>query len=729
MIQQFANEIFFRFPRIETCYFLAKKTQKTPKKSPISVHMAKFYVSLHPMKQKLSLLLVFCLFAAVALSQARIILPDSSQITTDPDSLDLLPNSILDNNTEQEIDTVNLVLPAATVWRYNPRNGDRYAINMDTLKYNYQQTTLPDGLFLASGFLGPLGSPVVSKIFFDNAERGQFMFHDPYRPYSKHPETHTFHNTRVAYSQLNYQRAGNRQNREDRLKPLITLNLNKKINLAIEGDLINSKGFYNSQAVKHSDWLFSGNYLSDRIEAHVFASTSKNMQFENGGITDDLFILEPDSVGQNFTSNDIPVKFTNTWNKLKTDQIFFSGKYNLGYKKSLSDSLHTELGDFVPVASIIFTSHFTSQNRRFLSYDTTFVDVNGQSIHHIDQFYPNRFYNKAVDDSVTYSSFKNTLALSLREGFKPWVKFGLTGFLEYDIRNYSMVGIESVDGRIKHNENAVTIGGILNKQQGKNLRFNFQADLGVLGANLGEFRVMGMVETAFRLGGKVTTLSAESYIKNIKPKYFEENYQSKYFRWGDRLGDIRRIYIGGKLHVPFTNTTLQLGVENLQNFIYFNRDAQISQHSENLQVLLAQIDQNLRLGILHWNNRAAYQTTGNSEVIPLPKLSLYTNLYLQTLLAKELTLQFGVDAHYHTRYFAPGYEPALLQFYNQREKEIGNYPIATVYANMHLKQARFFIMLYNVASTFWKPREYFSLPNYPVNPFMIKFGISLDLHN
>ncbi len=124
-----------------------------------------------------------------------------------------------------------------------------------------------------------------------------------------------------------------------------------------------------------------------------------------------------------------------------------------------------------------------------------------------------------------------------------------------------------------------------------------------------------------------------------------------------------------------------------------------------------------------------YQTSSNQEVIPVPKLSVYSNMYLKTKIVNELTLQLGVDAHYHTNYYVPGYEPALLQFYNQREKEIGNYPIATVYANMHLKQTRFYVMYYNVASQFMNPKEYFSLPGYPGNPALIRLGVSVNLHN
>ncbi len=54
--------------------------------------MAFFYVDLHPMKEKLLIIFfAWMIGLTVALSQARIIMPDSSQITTNPDSLDLLP--------------------------------------------------------------------------------------------------------------------------------------------------------------------------------------------------------------------------------------------------------------------------------------------------------------------------------------------------------------------------------------------------------------------------------------------------------------------------------------------------------------------------------------------------------------------------------------------------------------------------------------------------------------
>ena len=57
------------------------------------------------MKEKLFISLLACVLCATATySQARVILPDSSQITTNPDSLDLLPRQIPEPNG-QELDS------------------------------------------------------------------------------------------------------------------------------------------------------------------------------------------------------------------------------------------------------------------------------------------------------------------------------------------------------------------------------------------------------------------------------------------------------------------------------------------------------------------------------------------------------------------------------------------------------------------------------------------------
>ena len=393
------------------------------------------------MKQKLLIsvfIWTFCI--AILYSQARIIMPDTLNNQVPKDSLTLTSDTQLPANQTSRLD--HLIndhgaeadslqrLAQMTFWTLDTRTGDRMPALSDTILHNYQHTTLPDGRSVAMGFLGPLGSPSFSKIFSDRPETEQFVFNNPYLSYLKKPEELLFVNTRVPYSRLDYQRSGNKQTREERFGARLTSNFGRGLNIGLDVDLLNAKGFYNAQSVKHNNFSLFGNYLSDRFEGHAFMNLGKISNFENGGITNETFITDPESIQQSFTTRDIPIKFKDTWNTVGNNRFFISGRYNLGYKDIPKDTLTLGTGEFIPVASLGFSSQYTQQFRRFLSHDTAFVNVDGVQMQNIDRFYANRYYNEAVDDSIHYASFKNTVSLGLREGFKEWVKFGLTVFLE-----------------------------------------------------------------------------------------------------------------------------------------------------------------------------------------------------------------------------------------------------------------------------------------------------------
>lgn len=324
------------------------------------------------MKAKLYISLLACVICvSVAYSQARIILPDSSKITTNPDSLHLLPKKEYtdhDHDHDHEADSLGQhshlnhllhdhgatadslrKMARMSVWRIDPRTLERLPSVPDTILYNYQQSVLPDGQSVAMGFLAPLGSPSFTKIFIDRGETEPFIFNKAYDVYLKRAEDVLFVNTRIPYSRLSYTRSSPKLNREERFQGRLTSNFGKELNVGIDADLINSRGYYNSLAAKHSNFTLFGNYLSDKIEAHAYMNLGTVKNAENGGITNDLFITHPDSMSaqQSFTSRDIPVKFTNTWNSLRNNRYFLSARYNLGYKESSTDSLLKEQGRFI----------------------------------------------------------------------------------------------------------------------------------------------------------------------------------------------------------------------------------------------------------------------------------------------------------------------------------------------------------------------------------------------
>ena len=86
---------------------------------------------------------------------------------------------------------------------------------------------------------------------------------------------------------------------------------------------------------------------------------------------------------------------------------------------------------------------------------------------------------------------------------------------------------------------------------------------------------------------------------------------------------------------------------------------------------------------------------------------------------------------YFTEYYAPDYSPALGQFVQQNQKDkvaIGNYPIASVYANFLLKQTRFYVKYYH-ANEGLGNRNYFLVPHYPTTQGALWLGLSWNFYN
>jgi hypothetical protein len=193
-----------------------------------------------------------------------------------------------------------------------------------------------------------------------------------------------------------------------------------------------------------------------------------------------------------------------------------------------------------------------------------------------------------------------------------------------------------------------------------------------------------------------------------------------------------RTKVEGELSIARWRTKIKGGVENVKNYTYFNTQALPQQHGGSIQVISATLNQDFKLGVLHLDNEATWQQSSNETVLPLPDFSLYHNLYLDFKLAKKvLSVQMGADVRYFTKYYAPAFMPATGQFYLQPDDdrvEIGNYPVVNVYANLHLKRTRIYVMMYHVNSGMGTA-NYFYAPHYPINPRLLKFGLSWNFYD
>lgn len=672
-------------------------------------------------------------------------------------------NNLPDNT--RKIDTAEVQVPNIYAWKITPRLGERIFVPRDTAVFDFHQTMLVDGKSVAMGYLGNVGSPAQSKIFFDRPEASRFTFSDAMYLWRKGPGDHYFLNTKIPYSNIKYQSGGGGERAENRFQGEITMNMGKKLNVGFDFDYVYSRGFYNSLSNKQVIYDLYASYIGDKYKMHAYIHNNNFKNIENGGIADTTYITNPNSEnirGFSGKSRDIPVRMENTWNHMRGRHIYLTNRYDLGndmeeYPVNDSTMGYRKKKDYVPLASAILTTHYNDQRRRFKSTDSNLDNlyvIEGKGFPYNGDYSANPLYTDNINDYMSYYSFKNTLALAMNEGFRKWTKFGLTAFAEFDLRKYSFPAIsydiDTNNPAARPNvqthkaENSFTIGGVLSKEKGRYLRYRASGEYDLL---QNDFKLEGEVTTMLKIAGKDFSVKANAYIKNTTPSFFDRHFVSKYWSWNNdptkaeqdanpnlkKFGHIRRVYAGGEINFPklsFSETKISGGVETLNDYVYYNALGLPEQHtdSKGVQVISLRLDQKLHHGILHWDNQIVYQSTTNSDVIPLPTLSFYSNLYITSKIAKVLTFQLGVDAHFHTRYYMPGYQPLTMQFYNQKDMELGNFPVATAYANLHLKYTRFFIMMYNVAEGMFNS-ESFSLYRYPVNSRALKLGISWQFNN
>ena len=157
----------------------------------------------------------------------------------------------------------------------------------------------------------------------------------------------------------------------------------------------------------------------------------------------------------------------------------------------------------------------------------------------------------------------------------------------------------------------------------------------------------------------------------------------------------------------------------------------MQQADDNIQVISATLCQGLKWGILNIDTELTYQRSSNQEILPLPDFNIYANLYIKFKIAKVLNTELGADVRYFTAYYAPDYSPALGQFCLQNpgdKVEIGDYPIASVYANFLLKETRFYVKYQHVNEGTGN-RNYFLAPHYPLNPATLWLGLSWNFYN
>lgn len=677
----------------------------------------------------------------------------------------------------------NIVAPMEIhQWHIDDFMGNVIPVNADTLPHGFQNWQQTEDVHGRYNFLGNMGTPRLSRIFFDRPTNTQYNFLQPYDYFFLRPDEIFFTDTKSPYTNLSYHSSGDKVTGDDRFRAYFAVNAGKKFGVGFLFDYLYGRGRYDNQSTAFINFSLFSYYRSDKYNYHLLAGRYHMKQAENGGITNDLYITHPektDGSNSNFGTTDIPVFFNSTWNRNEVYTAFFTHNYNFGfYKEVAKDATEEELSNeiaaileernrdtenitadsayvaqladsisktekkadrefetrFIKVARITHTADFTSDRREFINYEPPL------------NYYAKTYLPYDSIDKTNNFSIKNTVALSLTEGFSKWAFADVSAYASYNYSRYSMPDTlaNASEYKRKYSEHTIMLGGVIQSTRNKHLKYSLRGETAVSGDDLGAFLLEGTGELNINLWKQDVKIRGKAFAKNNRPSFYYRHYHSEHYWWDNSLDKEFRTRVEGSISIDKWRTKLSAGVENIKNYTYlanrsiaatngngFLNNIAVAQEGENIQVFSATLNQGFKWGILHLDTELTYQKTSNETVIPLPELNAYANLYVKFKIAGVLNTELGADAYYFTSYYAPDYSAALGQFtqQNQSDKiEIGNYPVASIYANFLLKQTRFYVKYYHINEGTGN-RNYFLAPHYPMSPKTLWFGLSWNFYN
>ncbi len=463
--------------------------------------------------------------------------------------------------------------------------------------------------------------------------------------------------------------------------------------------------------------------LSARKAGREFDEKEFNRQRASEGRPDDAVIVR-ETLGNSTVEN----KRIKVEGKTMADSL-------LAAEKNLpADSTWTKM-EYVPVTSFIHTIRFDNYKRRYTAYQTP------------ADFYAHDYYqleNDTIQDLTKYYRLRNTFAIALLEGFSKWAKTGVKAFVSHELKHYQLP--DSTNGTQSYNQNTIYVGGQISKRAGYLLHYNVDGEFGVAGEYAGNILLDAQADLNIPLWGDTVKLDADAFFHHTRPDFYYKHYHARHFRWdNDDLDYTTHTRLQGILSSQKMRMALRVAVDNVKNYTYFAthydlsdemtrilNDVSVRQASSNVSLLTVSLSKDFTFGPLNWENVATYQTSSNQDVIAVPALNFYSNLYIKFKIARVLDCSFGGDVRYFTSYRSPLYVPGVGNFSvwegKEAAPETGNYPLINIYANFHLKHTRFYVMMSHVNEGMGN-KNYFLTPHYPMNGRVLRFGLSWNFFN
>ena len=502
-------------------------------------------------------------------------------------------------------------------------------------------------------------------------------------------------------------------NKGQNVDSFITLNTSKNLNFSIAYRGLRSEGDYINQLVSAGNFRLTTSYATtDRryaINAHYTYQDVLNE--ENGGITTpaDFESDNPDYKNR----QRLQVYLTDAESFLKGRRLFFDHAFRINSTEGNNN---------------LYVTHQFNYENKFFEYNqaTVLSAVGTRSVKRFGESY----VTSGINDQTHYERLYNKVGVAYENSL-----LGKFNFFVDDYRSnykYGRVLVNTAGVVIPDNLylQINNVGGQFEYQKNKwNGRFLYSRSitdqsLSDLDAKL-KYDFNDKIQFDFRYRN-INKLPNNNY--NL--------YQSSYvqYNWSNNFKNEKINSLSAAVSTPWLNAEVQYTV--LNDHLYFADVSTAAQVAVNTQIinpaqygnainyLEIKASREFKFGPFALDNTLLYQKVDQSDLIlNVPDfVTRNTFYYSGHFFKKALFMQTGIVFNYFTKYYGNGYNPVVGEFYVQKEKEIGGYPLFDVFLNARIRQTRFYVKAEHINALFSKS-DYYSAPNNPYRDFVIRFGL------
>ena len=581
---------------------------------------------------------------------------------------------------------------------------------------------------------GALGQTSLPLNYFRRPRFFDFSFASPYYAYTYNMENVPFYNTKRPMIRMNYTESGQKRYREENFGIMVAQNISPTTGFNVDYKSRGTRGQYLWSRTKNHNLSLAVSHTGRRYSIHAGYYNNHIEQQENGGVVGKWAIADT-----TFSmASGVPMRLADAeaQNTYRNNAFFVTQSYGIPLQR-LTESDFSMAG-----LSAVYVGHsfeYSSWSKVYTDLNEPYTnerdhrDENGNFVSAEHNYYQNWFINPVeTRDSIYERVISNRVFVQAQ----PWDRNGVVGTIDagvgLDLHTYSQFELNDyLTGRYtKVNKTSWFAYGSVSGKIKKYVDWDGNLKFYPSGYRGGDLSIGAHLALTGYLRGHPLILEGRFSMERRSPNYWQENLFSNHYIWDTPLNKENETRLEVRFSVP--DYAFEAGAWQgvVTDKIYYASDSNVAQHDGNVSLTSVYARKDFRLGGLHLDHRVLLQWSTDQEVIPVPLLSAFLSYYYEFWVVRDvLRLQIGLDGRYNTRYYAPGYNPALSVYYNQREEEVGNYPYMDAFVMAKWKRMRIFLKYQHVNKGLFGNGEYFSAARYPLNPGMFKIGISWGFYD